>query len=82
MNGRPVASWGIKSQTGTTEIVSHALREGVEKRFFHFTPHSGKDTPAAMDGGLVELQVFRSKGRKRRSPELADFRNQDAYGIT
>ncbi|KAE9583444.1 hypothetical protein CGCF415_v002439 [Colletotrichum fructicola] len=99
MNGRPVASWGIKSQTGTIEIVSHALyvpdnkwtyresgmvyrREGVEKRFFHFTPHSGKDTPAAMDGGLVELQVFRSKGRKRRSPELADFRNQDAYGIT
>ncbi|KAH0441616.1 hypothetical protein CcaCcLH18_01876 [Colletotrichum camelliae] len=99
MNGRPVASWGIKSQTGTAEIVSHALyvpdskwtyresgmiyrREGVEKRFFHFTPQSGKDTPAAMDGGLVELQVFRSKGRKRRFPELADFRSQDAYGIT
>lgn len=98
MNGRQVVSWGIKSQAIQNQIVNHALyepdhkwqyresgvtykREGVEKRYFHFTPRFG-EISAAMDGGLIDLQVFRSKKRKRRAPQLADFRSQDKYGIT
>lgn len=97
MNGRQVVDWGIKSQATQSQIVSHALyepdtkwhyrecgvtykREGVEKRFFHFTPRS--ETSAAMDGGLIDLQIFRSYGRRRRAPQLDDFRSQDQYGIT
>ncbi|KAI3543950.1 hypothetical protein CSPX01_05965 [Colletotrichum filicis] len=97
MNGRQVVSWGIKSQATQSQIVSHALyepdtkwhyrecgvtykREGIEKRFFHFTPRS--ETSAAMDGGLIDLRIFRSYGRRRRAPQLDDFRSQDQYGIT
>ncbi|GJC88805.1 hypothetical protein ColLi_11643 [Colletotrichum liriopes] len=97
INGRQVVSWGIRSQAIQNQIVSHALyepdskwhyrdsgvvykRDGVEKRFFRFAPRS--EACAALDGGLIDLQVFRSKGRKRRAPELKNFRNQDKYGIT
>ncbi|KAL0933008.1 uncharacterized protein CTRU02_211971 [Colletotrichum truncatum] len=98
MNGRAVASWGTKSQNVPSQVVSHALyepdnkwhyresgmtfkREGVEKRYFYFTPRF-EETSAAMDGGLIELQVFRSTGRRKRSIELTGFRSQNAYGIT
>ncbi|TIC90471.1 hypothetical protein CH35J_011608 [Colletotrichum higginsianum] len=97
MNGRQIVSWGMKSQAIQNQIVSHAFyepdskwhfrdsgviykRDGVEKRFFHFAPHF--ETSAAMDGGLIDVQVFRSKGRIRRAPELQYFRSQDKYGIT
>ncbi|EFQ26139.1 uncharacterized protein GLRG_01283 [Colletotrichum graminicola M1.001] len=97
INGRQIVSWGIKSQVIQNQLVSHALyepdskwqyrdsgvvykRDGVEKRFFHFTPCL--EASAALDGGLIELRVFRSKGRRRRAPELKGFRKQDMYGIT
>ncbi|KAK1723713.1 uncharacterized protein BDZ83DRAFT_720432 [Colletotrichum acutatum] len=97
MNGRQVVSWGTKSQATQSQIVSHALyepdtkwhyrecgvtykREGVEKRFFHFIPRS--ETSAAMDGGLIDLQIFRSYARRSRAPQLEHFRGQDQYGIT
>ncbi|OHW96685.1 hypothetical protein CSPAE12_04720 [Colletotrichum incanum] len=97
INGRQIVSWGVRSQAIQNQIVSHALyepdskwqyrnsgvvykRDGVEKRFFHFAPRF--EACAALDGGLIDLQVFRSKGRRRRAPELKDFRNQDKYGIT
>ncbi|GKT48853.1 uncharacterized protein ColSpa_09034 [Colletotrichum spaethianum] len=97
MNGRQTVSWGIKSCAIQNQIVSYALyepdskwqyresgvvykRDGVEKRFFHFAPRF--EASAALDGGLIDLQVFRSKGRRRRAPELNDFRSQDGYGIT
>ncbi|OHE92413.1 hypothetical protein CORC01_12274 [Colletotrichum orchidophilum] len=97
MNGRQVVSWGTRSQAAQSQIVSHALyepdtkwhyresgvtykREGVEKRFFHFVPRS--EASAAMDGGLIDVQIFRSHGRRRRAPQLGDFRSQDQYGIT
>ncbi|KAK1987342.1 hypothetical protein LZ30DRAFT_580267 [Colletotrichum cereale] len=97
VNGRQVVSWGIRSQAIQNQIISHALyepdskwqyrdsgvvykRDGVEKRFFHFAPHL--EASAALDGGLIELRVFRSKGRRRRAPELKGFRKQDMYGIT
>ncbi|KAF6836109.1 hypothetical protein CMUS01_05535 [Colletotrichum musicola] len=98
MNGRQVVSWGIPSQVIPSQIVSHALyepdnkwqyresgvtykREGVEKRYFYFAPLL-EQTSAAMDGGVIDVQVFRCKGRKRRAPELSRFRSQDEYGIT
>ncbi|KAF9870835.1 hypothetical protein CkaCkLH20_11734 [Colletotrichum karsti] len=96
MNGRPIVCWGVKSLVGT-QMVSYALyepdnkwtfrdsgvtyqREGVEKRYFHFSPNTEKS--AAMDGGLIEIQVFRSQQRKRVFSELPSFRSQDPYGIT
>ncbi|KAK1968249.1 hypothetical protein LY78DRAFT_574600 [Colletotrichum sublineola] len=97
INGRQIVSWGIRSQAIQNQLVSYALyepdskwqyrnsgvvykRDGVEKRFFHFAPRF--EASAALDGGLIELRVFRSKGRTRRAPELKGFRKQDMYGIT
>ncbi|KAK2045290.1 hypothetical protein LZ31DRAFT_464754 [Colletotrichum somersetense] len=97
INGRQTVSWGIRSKVIQSQLVSHALyepdskwqyrdsgvvykRDGVEKRFFHFAPRF--EASAALDGGLIELRVFRSKGRRRRAPELKGFRKQDMYGIT
>ncbi|KAI1746399.1 hypothetical protein F4680DRAFT_401281 [Xylaria scruposa] len=36
----------------------------------------------AEDGGIIEVQVFRCKGRKRIALELDPYRNQERYGIT
>lgn len=53
---------------------------GIEARYFHFMPAMGKSS-IAEDGGLIEVQVFRSKGRQRRAPKMTEFRSQDRYGI-
>jgi hypothetical protein len=54
---------------------------GMEARYFYFMPGLDKKS-AAEDGGLIEIQVFRSKGRRRRAPKMGEFRNQERYGIT
>jgi hypothetical protein len=53
---------------------------GIETRYFHFMPGLDQRS-AAEDGGLIEVQVFRSKGRRRRAPRMVEFRNQERYGI-
>ncbi|KAK9782306.1 hypothetical protein AB5N19_04566 [Seiridium cardinale] len=53
---------------------------GIETRYFHFMPGLEKRS-VAEDGGLIEVQVFRSKGRRRRAPRMVEFRNQERYGI-
>ncbi|KAI4594897.1 hypothetical protein LQW54_005579 [Pestalotiopsis sp. IQ-011] len=53
---------------------------GMETRYFFFTPTVDQQS-AAEDGGLIEVQVFRSKGRRRRAPQMVAFRNQEKYGI-
>ncbi|KAI0124344.1 hypothetical protein BJ170DRAFT_674239 [Xylariales sp. AK1849] len=53
---------------------------GIETRYFHFMPGLEKRS-VAEDGGLIEVQVFRSKGRRRRAPNMAEFRHQERYGI-
>ncbi|KAI1864911.1 uncharacterized protein JN550_008731 [Neoarthrinium moseri] len=53
---------------------------GIETRYFHFMNGLDKRS-VAEDGGLIEIQVFRSSGRKRRAPRLPEFRNQEQYGI-
>ncbi|ETS77185.1 hypothetical protein PFICI_11059 [Pestalotiopsis fici W106-1] len=53
---------------------------GIETRYFFFMPALDTQS-AAEDGGMIEVQVFRSKGRRRRAPKMAEFRNQERYGI-
>ncbi|KAI1436060.1 hypothetical protein GGR50DRAFT_686691 [Xylaria sp. CBS 124048] len=98
MNGRHVSSWGIRADKCSTGVVARALYQpldnwgdacgpnepscpGIETRSFHFTPALGEKS-AAEDGGVIEIQVFRCKGRKRIALELDTYRNQDSYGIT
>ncbi|KAI0157344.1 hypothetical protein GGR57DRAFT_500964 [Xylariaceae sp. FL1272] len=98
MNGRHITSWGIDTTARTAGNVMRALYEpgggpsgmsdsdgptypGIETRYFHFTTGLGH-LSAAEDGGLIEVQVFRSKGRKRVAPMLGTYRSQDKFGIT
>lgn len=98
MNGHLITSWGIHSDNEISGLprraisgtVVRALYEpgerwheavGIETRYFYFMPGLDKKS-AAEDGGLIEVQVFRSKGRKRRAPKMTEFRNQERYGIT
>jgi len=55
-------------------------QNGIESRPFLFTPEVGGRS-AADDGGLIEIRIFRAKGRKRRAPSLETFRPQEQYGI-
>jgi hypothetical protein len=53
---------------------------GTESRLFVFnTEEEGRS--AANDGGLIEVLVFRARGRKRRMPSPAVFKDQEPYGI-
>lgn len=54
---------------------------GTEARPFYFS-NQVEARSAASDGGLIEVLVFRAKGRKRRFAEPEEFRNQEAYGIS
>ncbi|KAI0552493.1 hypothetical protein F4679DRAFT_534303 [Xylaria curta] len=98
MNGRHISSWGINTNTHSTGLVVRALYQpedkwgdacgrneagfpGIETRYFHFMPGLDKKS-VAEDGGIIEVQVFRCKGRKRIALELDPYRNQERYGIT
>lgn len=64
-----------------TEDGRTALRSGgIESRPFLFTPEKDGRS-AADDGGLIEIRAFRARGRKRRAPDLEQFRPQEQYGI-
>ncbi|TFA99851.1 hypothetical protein CCMA1212_007999 [Trichoderma ghanense] len=96
INGRSITSCGIKPGAGSG-IISRALfepsdrwhlqqngmllkRSGIESRSFCFAP--GPDAVAAAeDGGLIEVQVFRAKSRRRSTHQLAPYRDQEQYGI-
>ncbi|RSL76913.1 hypothetical protein BHE90_012353 [Fusarium euwallaceae] len=97
MNGRNVTNCGVNPAAQVSGSITRSLcepsdrwhfkengilhkREGIEARCFYFLPTSSR-TSVADDGGLIEVQVFRAKGRKRRSPILGKHRNQDIYGI-
>ncbi|KAL7930553.1 hypothetical protein V8C35DRAFT_330376 [Trichoderma chlorosporum] len=96
MNGRNIASCGIKPGTASGTITRALFepsdrwhlkqdgvllkRSGIESRSFCFSP--GPDAIAAADdGGLIEVQVFRAKSRRRSTPRLAMHRDQEQYGI-
>ncbi|KAI0532964.1 hypothetical protein GGR58DRAFT_139982 [Xylaria digitata] len=97
MNGRHISSWGTNTSTRTAGIVVRALYRpedkwgdtcdhndarypGIETRYFHFMPGLDKKS-IAEDGGIIEVQVFRCKGRKRIALELDTYRSQERYGI-
>ncbi|PSR80594.1 hypothetical protein BD289DRAFT_61871 [Coniella lustricola] len=93
MNGRHITSWGINTVVKSHGCTEKALYEpsdrwsreangvvfkqqGIEARYFYFTD-SREELSAAADGGLIEVQVFRAKGRRRRAAKLDQYRHQD-----
>ncbi|KAG8159118.1 hypothetical protein KVR01_010779 [Diaporthe batatas] len=97
MDGRHITSWGINPKVKAKGRVEKALYEpsdrwnheeggttikpeGIEARYFHFTGDQQKKS-VAEDGGLIEILVFRARGRKRRAAQLDRYRHQDKYGI-
>lgn len=98
MNGRHITSWGINPRIKSSGRVEKALYEpsarwdqeengvlfkqdGIEARYFYFVSDQ-QEMSIADDGGLIEVEVFRAKGRKRRAATLDRHRQQDKYGIT
>ncbi|KAL7899110.1 hypothetical protein HDV63DRAFT_411271 [Trichoderma sp. SZMC 28014] len=95
LNGRHITSCGITDAASGT--ISRALyepsdrwhlrqsgtllkRSGIESRSFCFSP--GPDAVAAADdGGVIEVQVFRAKSRRRCTPQLLPHRDQQQYGV-
>jgi hypothetical protein len=67
--------WDLRTKRG--KVFKH---NGVEKRPFLFTEERYGMTDNE-NGGLIEVQVFRSRGRRRRAPLLERFRPQEQYGI-
>ncbi|CAL3972005.1 unnamed protein product [Diplocarpon coronariae] len=97
MNGRHITSWGTNANTRPSGQVMRGLFEpsdrwnykhegivfknmGTEARIFIFG-HEDEERSAASDGGLIEIMVFRARGRKRRLPKPTDFKNQEGYGL-
>lgn len=97
MNGSQVASWGTNSKTAGSEQVMRGLFNpsskwnyrhegttfkcmGTETRPFFFAKED-EARSAATDGGMIQIQVFRAAGRKRKMPEPADYKPQERYGI-
>lgn len=97
MNGRHIASWGTDPSIMPSGQVMRGLFEpsdrwnyksngilyknmGTEARPFIFA-EADTATPAASDGGMIEVKVYRAMGRRRKLPEPTDFRDQEPYGI-
>ncbi|KAF5700682.1 hypothetical protein FGLOB1_10638 [Fusarium globosum] len=96
MNGRNITNCGVRVLNGASGYITRSLcepserwkykedgvlriRDGIEARCFSFLPHAHQSV--AEDGGLIEVQVFRAKGRIRRLPILEGHRGQESYGI-
>lgn len=54
--------------------------EGVESRLFYFADSLTNSSPA-QDGGMLEVQIFRAKGRRRCAPRLQQSWGLDECGI-
>ncbi|KAI1447231.1 hypothetical protein F5Y02DRAFT_424901 [Annulohypoxylon stygium] len=96
INGHHTVSWGIDANSCSVGSVTRSLYEpsekfsdkngdpvvGIEARYLRFMRDperkSGDD-----DGGLIEVQVFRCRGRKRIAVVLdpCPNRNRDCHGI-
>ena len=70
----PSERWNYK-ENGT--VLEH---NGTEVRPFFFAKEE-VDRSAAEEGGMIEVMVFRARGRRRRMPKPGDFRSQDQWGI-
>jgi len=97
MNGRHIISWGTNAKTKPNGQVMKALfdpserwnyqnesviykNNGTEARNFFFN-HEPANISAAIDGGLIEVRVFRAFGRSRRLAAPVEYKPQDGYGI-
>ncbi|CAJ2507977.1 Uu.00g091630.m01.CDS01 [Anthostomella pinea] len=54
---------------------------GLETRYFHFMLGIDKKSSVGEDGGLIEVQVFRSAGRKRTATKPEVWASQERHGI-
>lgn len=54
---------------------------GTEAREFFFLQEEEGLRSAAEDGGLIEVRVFRARGRQRKLAQPVPFTPQDVYGI-
>lgn len=54
---------------------------GTEARPFFFAHEVEGSQSAADDGGLIEVCVFRARGRQRKLAQPLEFKPQDQYGI-
>ncbi|KAI0135284.1 hypothetical protein F4814DRAFT_400448 [Daldinia grandis] len=97
INGHSAVAWGIDTTYCATGSVSRSLFEpgdglrdkngnvpiGIEARYFHFV-HGPNQALGSGDGGLIEVQVFRCRGRKRIAVELDPYSHlhQERHGIT
>ncbi|KAF4960571.1 hypothetical protein FGADI_833 [Fusarium gaditjirri] len=96
MNGSNITNCGVRVLNGASGSITRSLcepserwkykedgvlriRDGIEARCFSFLPHAHQ--PVAEDGGLIEVQVFRARGRIRRLPILEGHRGHESYGI-
>ncbi|KAM3070379.1 hypothetical protein ACMFMG_010206 [Clarireedia jacksonii] len=97
MNSRHITSWGTNSRTRPSGQVMRAFFEpdekfdykegkkifkdpGTEQRSFFFTEER-EGSGVAEDGGLIEVQVFRARGRKRLAQHVEGFKDQSQWGI-
>lgn len=97
MNGRHIASWGTNTKRRPSGQIMKAIfepgdrwvikkdhivykREGMEERPFFFNVEA-EGASLAEDGGLIEVRVFRARGRQRRLAYPEAFKSQDQYGI-
>lgn len=97
MNGRLITSWGANSTTKPSGQVMRGLfdpserwnykdygtvykNNGTEARPFFFAKED-TERSAAEDGGLIEVLVYRARGRRRRMPNPEEFKSQDRWGI-
>ncbi|KAI2602417.1 hypothetical protein GGR54DRAFT_645042 [Hypoxylon sp. NC1633] len=96
IDGRHTVSWGIDTNNCSSGTVTRSLFKpghrsenkngntatGIETRYFHFV-HGLNHTRVAEDGGLIEVQVFRCRGRSCIAVELDRYshRHQERCGV-
>ncbi|KAF4447691.1 hypothetical protein F53441_8802 [Fusarium austroafricanum] len=94
MNVKNIANCGVKALSHTSGSITRSLcepsarwkymedgmlliRGGIEARCFSFL-HTASQS-VAEDGGFIEAQVFRAKGRNRRMPVVEGHRGQISF---
>lgn len=54
---------------------------GIESRCFRFISYGKGDKSIGYDGGIIQVQVYRAKARRRVAPEPTPYRGNDNYGV-
>ena len=88
INGRHIVSWGcganndFRGKTMFGVFESTQIHNGIpqvlfERRVLSFSPEAGSVQSNVLDSlnDVMEIKVFRSKGRKRIRPELEEYQS-------